>query len=341
MEKEEITCEYCGNQFNNYNNLIRHQKRSIKCKNQQNQLDQENLQSQKLNVCSNCSNSIDLENKPKIYCNNCFMSNIIFMQNEKLKNDIIQLKEIIDKLVLEKESINTEKGHLIIKVAQLEGKLTGIFEGFNAKSPINPNNTINNKIINKKELVYIKLKNLDVSTIEPFILETVEKRLKNGKYSYKLFQKSHPGVSEFLKLIIKKGEERSYVCNEADSKKFYRLFTKGNSEITDSELPSGWVKDYGAEFLKKIIPMLETYADKYKDKEIDEINEDIKNTFGDDCGSKESDNEYKQLLKQKEDVDNFYKCFCCSKKTGMPTYPTEHSKLLKYLIKDLKTFSAI
>ena len=345
--ESEFVCNFCGNIFNNNKSLIRHQKKSIKCKKEQERIT--------IN-CSKCSNKFIMETDEKIYCNDCFMANIIFLQNEKLKNEVIQLKEIINKLILENESINTEnkqlilekefinteKGQLIIKVAQLEGKLSGIFESLNIKPLINANNNINNNNNNVtlNNTIYVKLKNLDISTIEPFILETVEKRLKNDKYSYGLFQKRHPGVSEFLKLIVKKGEERSYVCNDPSRKKFYRLFTKNNENNKDSDLPEGWVKDYGAEFLKKIIPMLEPYAYKYKLQELKEIGEEKEATF-DGYGDKDSDNEYKQLLKQQEEVNNFYKCFCCSKKTGMPKYPTEHSKLLKYLINDLKTFAAI
>jgi hypothetical protein len=69
-----------------------------------------------------------------------------------------------------------------------------------------------------------KLGRVKCSTIDPFTIQTVRKRLAENAYTFDLYYKKGIfGLKTFLVSMIAKGDDRNYICVDESRKIFYRL----------------------------------------------------------------------------------------------------------------------
>jgi hypothetical protein len=131
---------------------------------------------------------------------------------------------------------------LELKNANAEGRITGIKEA-PAKS---------------KTVVNTKLANVSCENIRPFTEETVREDVKAGKYTFEQFIKAEKGIVDFISNIIKRDQQRNYVCTDKSRDSFHRLLESRE-----------WKDDNGANFLNNVLDELKTETILHYNKIID------------------------------------------------------------------------
>lgn len=311
MEKEEkqFICIYCSLSCSTKSNLLKHQ-RTIKCIKAQNKF-----------KCKGCLVVFESEEILKTHKERCIdyvklnceeiIKLIKFNCNEtisviKLDYDetIISLNENNEKL---NEKIKNLENELLIsntKIINLEAIINFLSKTNNIN---NVTTTINNnKQKNKSKCttnIKIKLENLNVDTIEPFVKESIEMHLKQGHYTKELYMKRRKGIVIFIKSIIIKNDEKSYVCGDKTRNSFRRLIGKVlNEEEKEQGLCREWHKDSDAVFLLEVFSYIFPYVESYYMEETNAITNNQKKHFDD---PKIDNQTYKNYEKQHKEATTF------------------------------------
>ena len=152
-----------------------------------------------------------------------------------------ELKERDDRLQKLEDEKNAEINKLKDELYTLKLKMARIEAGYDIYEK--EYHAIRDKptASNYNTITQNKLKLVNTSTIEPFTLDTVKKRLTDSGYTYDMFLQGSMGVKKFILGIITKDEEKSYVSTDSNRKNFHRL-----------EMAKKWVDDKGALFLTKV-----------------------------------------------------------------------------------------
>jgi len=96
---------------------------------------------------------------------------------------------------------------------------------------------------NITNITNIKLEQVNISTIEPFTVDTIRKRLED--FNFAMFSKGYRGIVNFARSIITKEDEKNYVVTDPSRNAFHRLI-----ETRD------WKKDSDGMFLDILLDEL-------------------------------------------------------------------------------------
>ncbi len=246
----QYECAWCNKMFTTKYNLIVHENTAKYCIEQR--------ETRSLFSCNGCDKKISTMFALKRHTAVC-KDAIIFEQDRIIQShDFLiiminashtlqssKLEEEIESLNLEHKRLTMENEKLI-----LETKAT-IYEKEYLAIRDKPTKT-NNITTNNGNVTTNKLKQVNISTIDPFTIETVQARLDRGEYSYEMFRRGLPGLKDFLLGIITKDTEKSYVTTDKSRSNFHRL--QENRQ---------WTGDAGALFLTQVFDIMEPLIGEY------------------------------------------------------------------------------
>ena len=81
-----------------------------------------------------------------------------------------------------------------------------------------------------------------LSQVRPFTVNEIKAYLKEGGYTYEMFERGLELFDEIVRKTTEGGVERNYVCMDSTRLKFHRL--------TDARL---WESDFGGFYVEKFI----------------------------------------------------------------------------------------
>jgi len=208
-------CKFCGKTFSTKGNLTKH---IPKCK--------KNTQKpEKPYKCEFCDATFNTE--PELSKHEMDKCRVII---PVLKKEIGRLQNV-EILLQERDATIIE---LTKKIQYLEGTIKGMKNG----------RTINN--VQNNNIVQYKLGDLPINQVKPFTVNEIKAHLKQGGYTYEMFERGFDGLLELFDNIVREttedGVERNYVCLDSTRLKFYRL--------TDARL---WESDLGGFYIEKFI----------------------------------------------------------------------------------------
>ena len=213
-------CPFCGTLFGNKYILTTHQKKAKYC------LAIQGRSPQKIQ-CSSCGVSFK-ESSRSSHENEC----VDFLRAEmvKLKNEKMSLEREVWELKLKLE--------LQFKIIETETSRNIYEKEYKAIRDKPTYNSVTNK-----------LNSINISTIDPFTVDTVRKRLGKGEYTYDLFLQGLEGIQKFILGMITKDDEKSYATTDASRLNFHRL-----------EETKKWVGDKGALFIARTFDEMKSAA---------------------------------------------------------------------------------
>lgn len=229
----EYICDICSSSFTQKYNLVAHQKSAKYCI---------ALRKSKTDIpqCEFCSKTFGSKQRLTLHQRSCV---------PRLQNMLKTTEEEYSAIMADKDSqiaeLKSEIDSLKLEMAKMEAKYD-IYEKEYHAIRDKPTTTNYNTITQNK------LKLVNTSTIEPFTLDTVKKRLGECGYTYDMFLQGSLGVKKFVLGMITKDEEKSYVSTDSTRKNFHRL-----------EMAKKWVDDKGAVFLTKVFDEMKPLALQY------------------------------------------------------------------------------
>lgn len=236
-------CEFCGASFTAIRNLITHKRTAKYCLELR---DEETLPYS----CQDCGKTFTNDIRLKRHIKQCeyYISEYVQRLLDQKDAEIQELKE--DKQELEENiiSLETELEHHKLEDARLK-----VYEKEYYAVRDRPTNTTNTN--NNINTTNNKLKLVNTSTIDPFTIDLVQKRLQNG-YTYDMFMLGSMGVKRFITAMIMKDDEKNYVTTDVSRPNFHRF-----------KETRKWSLDAGAKFLTDVFnemkPTISAYWDKF------------------------------------------------------------------------------
>jgi len=202
-------CGICGAEFTKKYNLVAHSKKAKYCLAMQ-----EKKTRTRILLCKGCAYECSTVSELKVHENEC----VLFLQDE--------LREERDKV----KTLELQIVDLKLKVAEIE---KDVYKEEYKIIRDRPTKVTNNNLTNK-------LSSINISTIEPFTIDTVRKKVQEGEYTYDLFLQGIEGVQKFILGIVIKDDEKNYATTDISRPNFHRL-----------EESRRWVGDKGALFIAK------------------------------------------------------------------------------------------
>ena len=232
-------CEFCSTTFKAKYNLNAHIKSAKYCMAMRGTT--KNL---KCNGCEkNFGNNVTLERHTKT------CKSIIIKGKD---DEIVILKQRISSLEDENHKLKLDNSKLELKLesSKLEVKADIYKEEYHAirDRPTTTYNSTTNR-----------LKLINISTIDPFTVDTVKNRLKSGVYSYEEFLRGVIGIQEFILNMVIKGKELSYTIVDVTRPNYQRL-----------EDSREWVPDINAHFIGIVFDEMKLPIKEYYDRFNDE-----------------------------------------------------------------------
>lgn len=216
------------------------------------------------NICEYCDHTFTQKSSLKSHYDKCY----------KYKDSIIKEK-LAEISLLTKNNAKKVK-ELENKIAELEKTIAygeGYVEGIKTvKPPKITNNTI----------IVQKLKDLPVTTIEPFTVSLIKKSL--DEYTYEMYLRGELGVVQFITALtileLEDGTvEKNYACSDISRSTFYRL-------VVGKE----WKRDGGARFINTLLNHIAPKVIEHSNTLNQEVKRlDIKNTRKEVLARKECD----------------------------------------------------
>jgi hypothetical protein len=244
-----IICKFCGTTFTTRYNLSNHIKSAKYCLAQQNKMTPNKK-------CAGCDKVFSNEHTLNRHLKICKLLII------KSKDLIIEHKdaEIKDKN-LEIENKNLANQTLQEQVSKLEEEVINLkLENSRLSTYEKEYLAIRDKPTTTYNSTTNRLKLINISTIDPFTITTVQKRLQSGVYSYDEFLRGLLGIQEFILNMVIKGNEMSYTIVDVTRPNYQRL--------QDSR---EWVIDVNAHFIgivfDELKPTIKEYYDQFNDED--------------------------------------------------------------------------
>ncbi len=234
------SCEWCGTTFIKKSNLDMHLKTAKYCLAERNG----EIQSFKCEGCEKQYSTLSVLTRHKKGCKD--------FSNYSLRTELNTLQFKTEMIISSYEfQISKLQDQLkTLETQDVETKAT-IYEKEYLAIRDKPTTTVNNG-----NITTIKLKSVNIATIDPFTIETVIARLGRGEYSYERFCEGMRGLEAFLLGIMIKDDEKSYVTTDKSRSNFHRL-----------EENRQWIGDAGALFLMNVfdamIPIMNEHWDRY------------------------------------------------------------------------------
>ena len=243
-----VVCQYCNSILARQSGLLHHQKTAKYC------LEIQGKSTDNF-TCSICTKNFSTKYYLAIHQKKCSVGRLRF---EKI---IDQNDKQIKKLKRESRKKDKTIEHLEEKIDNLEDQVRdlreqlahekGVVKGMDKSKP----SSITNNYINPRLL------KIEIDNIDAFTIDTIQKRIKDGKFTKKMFKRGEPGIIDFIidatSMENENGIiERSYACTDSSRNKFHRLI---ESLVGSKE----WQADNGAHFLNDVLDQLKEPAGKY------------------------------------------------------------------------------
>lgn len=276
-------CEFCGKGFKTPQNLKVHTNTAKYCLKQREECLVAAIDNTEY-VCEYCRHPFTQKISLKTHYEKCikYKDHIIETKNKEIES--LTKKKNAEIALLKKTNAAKEKEFekkvkdLENKIAELEKTIAygkGYVDGFKTSKPPKITNNTTNVVIQK-------LKDLPVTTIEPFTISLIKKNIDD--YTYDMYLRGELGVVQFITgltvLELDDGTiEKNYTCTDRSRSTFHRL-------VVGKE----WRIDGGARFintvLNEIAPKVMEHAVTLSE-EISSLN--IKNTRKETLARKECD----------------------------------------------------
>nr|QBK86089.1 MAG: hypothetical protein LCMAC101_06840 [Marseillevirus LCMAC101] len=266
-------CDFCGRDYSNKYNLVRHQK--TYCKNADVSI---NTKKYDCKYCNNYFSSKNSLGRHKITCP-CKNEYRLKRTNRNLKiaydEEIAGLHQTIEEFrqaIKEKDeefrqAIKEKDEEIVeLKVKCETGKIE-VYDKVCIKA-LDKSTVTNNT--NNTAYIHPKLVNLPITNIHPLTEGYVKDKVSNGGYTFDHYLKGENGLVDFIYSITMcendDGDlERNYVCTDPSRDSYHRL-------VETKE----WRKDKGGKFVDVILDTLSDKADGYHMKLLDERNSTLK-----------------------------------------------------------------
>jgi hypothetical protein len=247
-------CEFCGTEFSALSNLITHKRTAKYCL----KLREVPLQ---IYTCDVCERTFSSSASLKRHTTTC---------SKRVKELEELLQDAYTTIVFQKRKLETTEKKLAETLADRGKEIESLSQKIEvAKLSVykdeyltirdRPTTTTTTTNTTNKNVTTAKLNSVNISTIEPFTLDLVKKRLEENAYTYEMFLMGEPGLNEFILSLIVKDDEKNYLSTDNSRANFHRL-----NEARK------WILDVKALFLTKVFaelkPIIHTYLDRYHEE---------------------------------------------------------------------------
>ena len=251
MVTKTISCEYCGNNYANKTNLLRHQRTVASCVKLQKNRKGESF------VCSFCKKLYSDKSNLNRHLPKCKVKrdSEIDKKIEELEKEVLRWKSKTKSL---KKQLKEKDEEIITLKIKCESGKVEVYDKVCDKV------LDKSTVTNNTAYIHPKLANLPITTIHPLTEDYVKKRVANGEYTFDHYRRGEDGIVDFINSITMCENdngivERNYVTTDTSRDSFHRL-------VETKE----WEKDKGGKFIDVILDTLNDRVDNYHKQLLDE-----------------------------------------------------------------------